>query len=122
MMFYQIWNIFKFRNPLQQANFCKHFTNVSNFPHLQKGNKVVFLLGIKTQSQTISIKTTTNLTMFPNINFLKYQLSKTEIFHNLVGVLLIYVRFRKDFSLRNFPNHRNPSISSIGFCRSKEPK
>lgn len=36
--------------------------------------------------------------MFPNINFQKYQLSKTEIWnHNLVGVLLIFVSFRKDF-------------------------
>ena len=92
-MFYQIWNIFKFRNPLQQANFCKHFTNVSNFPHLQKANKVVFLLGIKTQSQTISIKTTT-IECFHS-NFPKYQLSKPEIW---IWSHCLKREFPKDYS------------------------
>jgi len=71
-------------------------THLQTF-HIFKKATRLFFFGIKTESQTISIKTTTNLTMFPNINFQKYQLSKTEIFHNLVGVLLIYVSFRKDF-------------------------
>lgn len=123
MMFYQIWNIFKFRNPLQQANFCKHFTNISKLSTSSKSQQGCFFVGIKNR-----ITNHLNQNNYQSNNVSKYQLPKISTFQNWdlepqFGWSPAYFREfpKRFFTIRNFPNHRNPSISPIVFVDPRSP-
>lgn len=103
MMFYQIWNIFKFRNPLQQANFCKHFTHISKLSTSSKRQQGCFFWNKNRITNHL------NQNNYQSNNVSKYQLPKISTFQNWdlpqFGWSAAYLReFPKRFlTIRNFP-------------------